>query len=263
MDSLAVDHLIRKLDSCSELTRSERIAMRKAEPEIRRFGAHEELVREGAPAGGVSFVIEGITCRYKLLRDGRRQIVAYSLPGDMCDLRIFILERADHSIGSVSSGAVAILPRTVLQNLTRKYPGVLHSLWCVSLAEEAITREWLVNVGHRTALERAAHLICEYFYRMQAVGLVRDASCEFPFTQAELADSLALSPVHVNRVLMQLRRAELIRFESHTLHVLDARELQSIAGFSPHYLQVAHRLRGSAEIARALAENPRQPARRR
>jgi len=215
--------------------------MRKARPEIRRFGAHEELVREGAPAGGVSFVIEGITCRYKLLRDGRRQIVAYSVVGDMCDLRLFILERADHSVGSVSSGAVAILPRNVLQSLTRKFPGVLHALWCASLAEEAITREWLLNVGHRTALERAAHLICEFFHRMQGAGLVRDSSCEFPFTQAELADTLALSPVHVNRVLMQLRRANLIRFENHVLHVLDATGLQSIAGFSPHYLQVTRR----------------------
>lgn len=144
--------------------------MRKARPEIRRFGAHEELVREGAPAGGVSFVIEGITCRYKLLRDGRRQIVAYSVAGDMCDLRIFILERAEHSIGCVSAGAVAVLPRSVLQNLTRRFPGILHALWCVSLAEEAITREWLVNVGHRTARERTAHLICEFLHRMQAAG---------------------------------------------------------------------------------------------
>lgn len=215
--------------------------MRRARPEVRHFAAHEELVRHGDPAGGVSFVIEGITCRYKLLPDGRRQIVAYSVQGDMCDLRVFVLERVDHSVGSVSAGAVAILPRAVLQNLTRRFPGVLHALWCASIAEEAITREWLVNVGHRTALESAAHLVCEFFFRMQAAGLASGSRCEFPFTQAELADTLALSPVHVNRVLMELRRANLIRFENHTLEMLDLKQLQSVAGFNPEYLQTRRR----------------------
>jgi CRP-like cAMP-binding protein len=104
--------------------------------------------------------------------------------------------------------------------------------------EQAIAREWIVNVGQRTALSRAAHLLCEFFTRLRAVGLVQDNSCEIPLTQTEIADTLALSTVHVNRTLMELRRNGVITLRDKLLTIHDRPALQSAAGFDPSYLRL-------------------------
>lgn len=99
-------------------------------------------------------------------------------------------------------------------------------------------REWIVNVGYRTALERVAHLLCEIYWRLDAVGLAQGNSCDMPLTQQDLADALALSSVHVNRTLMALRRAGLLRLQAGRLELLDGRALQMAAGFDPYYLHL-------------------------
>jgi len=170
----------------------------------------EDVISQGDRTGGVKLLLDGFACRYKVLEDGRRQIIAYFVPGDLCDLRVFILKRMDHSIGAVVTSKVAtISPENVLK-LTHNYPTLTRALWWSTLVEEAIAREWLVNVAQRDALERMAHLFCELLYRFRAVDLNQGNSCTLPLTQVELAETLGLSPVHVNRTLQALRRRKLI-----------------------------------------------------
>ena len=107
--------------------------------------------------------------------------------------------------------------------------------------QAAITREWLVNVGHRTAFERIGHLVCEMFTRLESVGLTHEHAFELPLTQAELGDTLALSAVHVNRTLMELRRLKLVTFQNRQVVIHDFNALQSAAGFDPSYLHFNER----------------------
>jgi len=104
--------------------------------------------------------------------------------------------------------------------------------------EEAIAREWIVNVGQRNALERIAHLFCELLYRFRAVGLNQGNSCTLPLTQVELAETLGLSPVHVNRTLQELRRQKLITLEGGTLTIQDLEALKDVSFFNPDYLHL-------------------------
>jgi CRP-like cAMP-binding protein len=238
MPDMMISRLIRKLENFSRLAEEEKDALGKTVIASRKFAAHEDLIQEGAPTDGIKVVIEGLACRYKVLPDGRRQIVAYFVPGDVCDLRAFLLKRMDHSIGTLCDVEVALLSHERMLDLTERYPKLTRALWWSTLVEEAITREWLVNVGHRTAVERAAHLFCEIFVRLHTVGLAHDDRCELPLTQTELADTLALSAVHVNRTLMELRRAGLVTFQGKQLVIHDHRALQSIAGFDPNYLHL-------------------------
>ena len=193
-------------------------------------------MQEGEIPDGVHVVLEGFACGYKLLPDGRRQIISYSVPGDPCDLSIALLPRMDCSIGTLSPALVVRLSRERLQEITLESPRVARAFWQTTLVEQAIAREWLINVGQRTAFSRAAHLLCEMFLRLRAVGLVQENMCEFPLTQTEIADTLALSTVHVNRTLMELRRSGLItlRDKQLTIHHLPA--LEAAAGFNPAYL---------------------------
>jgi CRP-like cAMP-binding protein len=235
---IRVSRLIRKLENFAPLAEEERRALLDATGTIRRYAAHEDLIQEGAPTEGVKIILDGLACRYKVLPDGRRQIVAYFVPGDMCDLRVFLLKRMDHSIGTLCPVEAALLPQESLLELTERYPRLTRALWWSTLVEESITREWIVNVGYRTAFERMAHLFCEIFLRLQAVGLTHENHCDLPLTQTELADTLALSAVHVNRTLMDMRRAHLVTFQGRQLIIHDRQALQSVAGFDPNYLHL-------------------------
>jgi len=60
-----------------------------------------------------------------------------------------------------------------------------------------------------------------------------------PLTQKDMGDALALSLVHVNRTLMELRRLGVITLRQHVLTVHDADALAGIAGFDPGYLMLS------------------------
>jgi len=233
-----VQRLIRKLEAFAPLSEEEKAAVLHAGTLVRHYGAHADLIQQGSPSDGVKIILEGLACRYKVLPDGRRQIVAYFVPGDLCDLLTFLLKRTDYSIGSLCPVEAAVLSQESLFELTEHYPNLTRALWCTTLVDEAIEREWLINVGHRTALERMAHLFCEIFVRLQAAGLTQENRCELPLTQTELADTLALSAVHVNRTLMDMRRTHLVTFHARQLIIHDQQTLRSVAGFDPAYLHL-------------------------
>ncbi len=86
----------------------------------------------------------------------------------------------DCSIGTISSALIARLSRERVRDITLQFPRLARAFWRTTLVEQAIAREWLINVGQRTAFSRAAHLLCEMFLRLRAVGLAQDNICEFP-----------------------------------------------------------------------------------
>lgn len=238
VDSGSIQLLLRKLENFAELGEEEKRALQDAASPGRSFGSHEDLVREGEQPNGVNIIVSGFACRHKMLLDGRRQIIGYFLPGDMCDARVFILKKMDHTISTLTPTIVTTLSRDTILDITSKYPRLTRALWWNTLVEEAICREWLVNIGQRTALERIAHLFCETYVRLQAVGLATPAGCELPVTQSELADTVALSTVHVNRTLKELRRMELVSMSSKSLLIHDLPGLRALAMFDAGYLHL-------------------------
>jgi len=230
--------LLRKLSNFTALSEEESTAVVECCMDVRDVGAREDVISQGDRTGGVKLLLDGFACRYKTLEDGRRQIVAYFVPGDLCDLRVFILKRMDHSIGAIAPSRVAtIAPENVLK-LMHTYPALTRALWWSTLVEEAIAREWIVNVGQRNALERTAHLFCELLYRFRAVGLNQGLSCTLPLTQVELAETLGLSSVHVNRTLQELRRQKLIALDDGRLTIQNLQALAELAFFNPDYLHL-------------------------
>ena len=110
-----------------------------------------------------------------------------------------------------------------------------------TLVDEAILREWLVNVGSRSAVERLAHLFCELLVRLRAVDRTEGDSFELPVTQAELGDTTGLSNVHVNRSLQELRRQGLIELKGRRLTILNLPRLRAVAEFRSNYLHLGNR----------------------
>jgi CRP-like cAMP-binding protein len=236
--------LIRKLESYTELSEEESHALHSAAGPLRSCGSHEDVLREGERSNTVAVLVAGSACRHKVLPDGRRQIIGYLVPGDMCGASAFILKSTDHTVSTSSPSLITRLHHRSLQEITTRHPRLIRTLWWNMLVEQAMTREWLVNVGQRTALERVAHLLCEIYLRLRAVGLATPDGCELPINQAEIADAVALSTVHVNRTLKELRNAGLASLSGKSLLIHDFHQLCTVAMFDPAYLH----LRGEGEI---------------
>ncbi|HEV7610342.1 MAG TPA: Crp/Fnr family transcriptional regulator [Steroidobacteraceae bacterium] len=242
--------LLRKLSNFTALSEEESAAIDECCKDVREVGAREDVIAQGDRTGGVKLLLEGFACRYKTLEDGRRQIVAYFVPGDLCDLRVFILKRMDHSIGAIAPSKIATISPDNVLRLMHTYPTLTTALWWSTLVEEAIAREWIVNVGQRNALERMAHLFCELLYRYRAVGLNQDLSCTLPLTQVELAETLGLSSVHVNRTLQELRRQQLITLNGRTLTIQNLRALEELSLFNAEYLHLDYSAEKHRDVER-------------
>ena len=229
--------LVKKLAVYSDLTEEEIAVLEKSSAYSQSVAARADVICEGDAPTDVHLVTSGLACRYKLLDDGRRQIVAYLIPGDFCDLNVFILSKMDHSIAAISPVEMVWIPRDEILDLLR-YPGISRAMWLATLVDEAVLREWVTNVGQRSAENRLAHLFCELYLRMKSVGLTNGLEFELPVTQAELGDTLGLSTVHVNRTLQSLKSADLVTFKGRKIVITDIGVLKSFSGFHDNYLHL-------------------------
>jgi CRP-like cAMP-binding protein len=240
-DEMAVNPLVLKLEHFVRLSSGDRAILTRAAAErVRKFAPRLDISREGDRPKDVHLILSGWACRYKQLEDGRRQIVSFFLPGDMCDLNVFILKEMDHSIGTITDVTIADLSREFFDEIGAGYPRITTALWWETLVNAAIQREWTMNLGQRTASERMAHLLCEIFFRLRLAGLTEDQSCEFPLTQADLAEATGLSKVHVNRTLQELRGAKLVVLKGKTLTVPNLERLMNAGLFNANYLHMEH-----------------------
>lgn len=227
---------IAKLGAASTLSAEDEQAIADLCQDPRSVPAKSHLIREGDNPHNVLLMMEGWAARYSLVSDGGRQITAILLPGDFCDLHVTILGRMDHSIIALTAAKVAFIPHKVMQDLPINRPEVARALWRATLIDEAVLRQWIVNIGRRTASERIAHLFCELHARLKLVGLVEDGQFDLPLSQDVIADALGLTNVHVNRMLKNLRAEGIIALKEGELTILDLKRLQKLAGFDASYL---------------------------
>ncbi|MGI3903934.1 MAG: Crp/Fnr family transcriptional regulator [Janthinobacterium lividum] len=229
--------LIRKLELFGSLPEEDRRMLKEVTAHPRSVAGRQDVIREGESPAEVQVVLSGMACRYKVLPDGKRAIFAYLVPGDFCDLNIFILKAMDHCIATLSPCTISTIPRKRVLELCER-PAITRALWWATLVDEATLREWLVNIGQRNAETRIGHLFCELNMRLQSIGLADDGEFALPLTQTELADTMGLSTVHVNRSLQSLRSRGLITFKSGRLVIPDINRLASACQFNPNYLHI-------------------------
>ena len=191
--------LTRKVHNCIDLSDQERRALAHEFRAVREFNAHVELPSTTDSERGTLVILKGFACRYRVLFNGHREIVGLLLPGDLSEPCAYAQTRHPYSIASLSAVRAAWIGRLALAQLLERMPGLNRLLWQLAALEQSIAREWIQNVGRRTARERLAHLLCEIFERQRRVGLVSQGQCDLPMTQVELGDALALSAVHRTR----------------------------------------------------------------
>lgn len=236
----AATPFIRRLEQFGRFSANEKAAVEAAVDVAPHHTARArvDIISEGDPPRGLVLVTSGWACRHKTLADGRRQIVALLVPGDLCDLNNQMLVRMDHAIGTLTPVSYVELPHRAVEALMTDHPSLSVTLWKQLLVTLALQREWTANIGQRSALERLAHLFCELSLRLRAVGMADQTGYEFPLTQADLADASGLTAVHVNRTLQQLRAEGLITLGGRVLTIPSFARLAEAAQFTADYLHI-------------------------
>jgi CRP-like cAMP-binding protein len=232
-----LSRLVETLARYGALTPDDREAVVTLPAVSRRFGAGDDLITEGDAPSQCRVLESGQAFRHRTLPDGRRQIMAFHLAGEVCDTEGLLLTM-DYTVTALSACEVAFVPHAAMEALLEAHSRVMRALWRTNLIDNAIAREWMLGMGRRTAKARIAHLFCEVFLRMRGAGLAEKNRCRFPVTQTHLSDALGLSVVHTNRVLQELRGEGLIAFRGGELIVLNWAGLQAAGEFDAGYLHL-------------------------
>jgi CRP-like cAMP-binding protein len=232
----ATELLIKKLQASTPVPPDDLKEAVEYLPIIERdLPAHTAFVREGERPTQCCLLVDGFVCRAKTMA-GKRQILSIHIPGDIPDLQSLHLHVMDHDVTTLSRSVVGFIPHDALRALTREQPLVAEALWRKTLLDAAMFREWIVNVGRRSAVVRLAHLLSEIGTRLQAIGLAAGDRFELPMTQLDIADALGLTPVHINRVVQELRRDGLLEMRKHAVFLPDLPRLKKLGDFDDLYL---------------------------
>jgi CRP-like cAMP-binding protein len=240
------NHFLQKLQNLVELNSADAAAIAGLTARPREYQAKQDIIREGDPPGPVFVILKGWACRYKILPSGTRQIMAFLLPGDACDLHIGMLAEMDHNLQALTQCEVALIPGDRMEILLEDHPAVARAMYKSQLIDEGILRAWIVSNGRRSSVERVAHLMCELYLRSFSIN--SSGQVAFPISQIVVADALGMTPVHVNRILKELRMAGAMSLTRGNLLISDALKLVQIAGFDENYLHRRKAMTFSREL---------------
>jgi CRP-like cAMP-binding protein len=229
---------LKKLRARHPISAEEEQAIRACIREVREHPADRTIIRAGQELSFCTLLLEGVMCRYKDLRDGQRQIMELHVAGDFADMHSYTLKRLDHNLMTLSPCRVGIMPHEDARRLFDTHPRLRDVYWFGTNLDAAIHREWTLSLGRRDARSRTAHLFCELRVRLEVVGLADETGYDLPLTQADLAECLGLTAIHVNRVLKELRESGIVQFRGGRVSILDLRLLERAAEFDPGYLYV-------------------------
>jgi CRP-like cAMP-binding protein len=230
------NRFVEKLCGFCHLGAAEIETLTEATGRERKVRAKHDLIREGDRPGPVFVVLEGWACRYKILPNGLRQVLGYLMPGDSCDLHIGLLAQMDHSIQTITKATYATVERLEMDRILDQHPSIARAIYIAQLVDEGTMRAWITSMGRRASIERVAHLMCELYIRARNIGLTTESTFALPLSQLLLADSLGMTPVHLNRVLKELRRRNAMTLKRGSLELTDVDQLIRIAGFDENYL---------------------------
>lgn len=188
------------------------------------------VLLEGARSAHLYTVLSGWAFRYKMLEDGRRQILNYVMPGDLVGLQGSITGEMQHSVEALSTVTLCVFERTQLHTLFSRYPSLAYDITWIAAREERILDEHLLSIGRRTAIERAAYLLAFLAQRAKALRMI-EGRVLLPITQQHVADTLGLSIVHTNKTLKKLADRGAIVWRDRSCDVLDEEALKAISGW--------------------------------
>ena len=232
----ALETFLRRLLLRSRLTKTEQEAILALPGEEVRTDAHRDIVRPGQVTDFSCLVVSGLVGRFDQLANGHRQITALHIVGDFCDLHSLAIPQSGWGLESLTDSVIRMVPHTALGDLVEASPAFAMAFWRDTVVDGSILAKWNSALGRRSAKSRLAHLLCEMGMRFEQAGLGKHDDVDFPITQAQLADVLGVTAVHLNRTMQALRQEGLLVTSASRFRLPDRKRLCQVAQFDPSYL---------------------------
>jgi CRP-like cAMP-binding protein len=231
-----IDSLGRKLGAYADLDSEELAILASIQGEKLEVAHGRELIFQGQTQHAAYVLHDGWACSSKQLENGTRQVIDIQVPGDFLGLRSLMLRMSDHSIVALTDIKVRRIHHDKLWPVLSKAPRLSSALLWALARDQAVIVEHLVSLGRRDARARTVHFLLELGARMTLAGHGDANGFECPLTQSMLADALGITAIHLNRVLRQLRLANLLLFRDHFVTFCDVARLSAITDFDSSFL---------------------------
>ena len=217
----------------------------------RQVRKRTDIVVQGYKYRKLGFVEAGMAASYKLLHNGKRQILGVILPGNLIGFPASFYDRANFSVVAITDMSIQVCSFDAFMQACCQRPLLTMALLWLAVEETATYADHIIDTGRRTPIERVAHFFLELHSRLEALGDATNTTFELPLSQEAIGDVLGLSAPHVNRVLRRLREDGLVTIDGHTVTLNDLEALQTMTQFesltiapSPFSKDVGERRRG-------------------
>lgn len=190
-----------RLASCCSLTETEQMAILGLPGRLVHATPNVDFIKAGEPADHACYVVDGLVARFGDNSSGRRVITALHIPGEVANLETVVLPYTKAGLQALAPTIILQIPQSALRTVAAAHPAVAKAFWKNCMTDAMILAQWIVNVGHRDAKCRIAHLICEMALRYRREQLSGKVIYSLPMSQAHLAAATGLTSVHVNRCL--------------------------------------------------------------
>lgn len=219
---------------CTEFSPAVLGKMKQFKSGNRKIAAGTDIFAPGGICNAVYNLVGGWAFRYCLLKDGRRQILDFALPGAVLGFHPERGSRATYGVQALTDIEICTIPHANFAWLSREVPEMGMRLAHLVSRDRSLAYDHLTSVGRQSARERVAHLLLELFIRYRADWPgQRSEELHLPLTQEHIGDATGLTSVHVNRVLGELRDEGIIDFHYRRLKVLNPDKLIEVAEVDP------------------------------
>ncbi len=171
------------------------------------YGRNEEIYGEGEPAEFVYKVVRGAVRTTRYLEDGRRQVGAFCLPGDIFGIEAGETHR--FSAEAIVGSQVLMIRRSALEKAVSQDARAARQLWALTSSQLEQMQDQLMLLGRKSALERVVAFLLEMSRRKPVKGAV-----DLPMSRNDIADYLGLTIETVSRTFSQLERTQAIALQS-------------------------------------------------
>ncbi len=235
----AADPLMRRLSHYLNLTEAETKVIQSLQSQRRRVKAGERVVVEARDSEEL-FVLQSGWCYASTLLDGgARQILRIHHPGDIVNFSCLAWSRVAATITAATEAEVSPFPRQMLADIFAGQARLAALLFGVSTVENIALSDRLKSLGRTDGRARIATLLLELLSRQQLTEGGSSDTLELFLSQAEIADAVGLTKVHVNRLLKEMTETGLIQRNGRHVEVPDKDALVRISGFVNRHADLA------------------------
>ena len=216
---------VREFSVCASLDRAELSELEQLGRRV-HFGGGATVFSDEEFATSFCNVLAGVLRLYKLLPDGRRQIVGFALPGDFLGMNVSA--RHNFSADAITRVTVCQFGRTRFGHFIEERPHLLRRINELAVRELSQARDHMVLLGRRSAEEKVATFLLSWRERLTLLN-GRSNTVPLPMSRQDIADYLGLTIETVSRTFTKLERIGVIEIISGGISLRDAARAEALA----------------------------------